>query len=103
MPDPATQIVIGIGTVGSVVTGIFSYLFKSQVATNKEHVDRITELEKEQVTKEDLTQVEGKMETRLDRLDTTIIDGFKEISRNHAAIHRRVDDIYRDIPKRPNS
>ena len=77
-----------------------NWVFRRQVKINDEHSDRISKLERVTLTKEDITQVEQKFDGRLDKLDTTITGGFKEVQRTLDAAHRRVDDIYRDIPKR---
>ena len=100
MSDPYNEIIIGVGTAGTLITGAFSWLFKRQVATNDSHAQRIEALECDNATKSDITQVEQKFDKRLDHTDRTITDGFKEVQRTLEAAHRRVDDIYRDIPKR---
>lgn len=100
MSDPYNEIVIGLGTVGALMSGVFSWLFKRQVATNDEHDKRLSTLERDVATSEDITQIETKVEHRLDRVDQTLAEGFKEIARTQDATHRRIDELYRDIPKR---
>jgi len=101
MADPTSTIVISASTAGAIVLTGLRWMFNRQVATNDEHAARIAHLERENVTKDDITQVERKVDARLDAISSTIAEGFKENQRTLDAAHRRVDDIYRDMNKRP--
>lgn len=101
LPDPTQTIVLSAGTVGTIVMGAINWLFKRQVKINDEHDARLNLLETDRVTKDDITKVEAKFDHQLDMLNETIAAGFTENQRTLDAAHRRVDDIYRDMSKRP--
>jgi hypothetical protein len=100
LPETTQTIILSAGTVGTLIMGAINWLFKRQIKINDEYQVRITELEVSSLQKADLDKVEQRSAERFDKLDNTITEGFKEAQRTLGAAHKRIDDIYRDIPKR---
>jgi len=95
MTEPAhTTILASVAlALGTFAAGVVSYLYKRQVNRIDDHDERIADLERTALTKVDLQDAET-------RLATAIVSGNTETQRLLSAAHRRIDELYRDIPGR---
>lgn len=85
-------LVTAAATVGSLVLGWRMYL-SDKLHMIQDHEGRVQELEKAQIKREDLDKMQTTITDRMDKLSG-------EVSAKVAAVHTRVDDLYKSLPKR---
>jgi len=88
--EPESSIVAAAGVVSTTIIGLVTWMFKRQVKRIDLHDGRLNDLERESLSKADLAA-----------LESTIVRGNAEIQRTLGSAHKRIDELYRDIPKLP--
>lgn len=87
-----------IGSVSAAILGVLGpmrYVFTRHIKRIDGHDERLLELEKESVT-------ESKFDETIRRFERTMLESSTKNENAIQAVHRRLDELYRDIPRLMN-